>query len=174
MPSRRCGTKRCSAMAVNHRGVADFGAKLLALQEDMPNIMSDLVVGEARYAAGEAKKICKTDSPDIVNTGDYRRNWKHDTTAMRRGNSYSARCYNVLDYASHLEHGFRSHFVPGHWEGNVFVYSRDDPEGGMYVGPRNGYVRGHFTLKRAKKRTLDSQWPRLSRKWDAAVQRHIK
>lgn len=161
-------------MAVDHKGVADFGAKLQALTDDMPNIMSGLVVGEARYAADAAKKICKTDSPDIINTGDYRRNWKSDTTAIRRGHTYSARCYNVLNYASHLEHGFRSHFVPGHWEGNVFVYSRNDPEGGMYVGPRNGYVRGHFTLKRAKRRTEDSQGPRLKRKLEAAIQQRMK
>ena len=107
-------------------------------------------------------------------TGDYRRNWKSDKTARRSGKRYIVRFYNPLDYASHLEHGFRSHFVPGHWEGNTFVYNRDDPEGGMFVGPKGGYVRGHFTMKRAAKKTKDSQQARVSRKITREINKRMK
>ena len=64
--------------------------------------------------------------------------------------------------------------VPGHWEGNTFVYNRDDPEGGMFVGPKGGYVRGHFTMKRAAKKTKDSQQARVSRKITREINKRMK
>lgn len=64
--------------------------------------------------------------------------------------------------------------VPGHWEGNTFVYNRDDPEGGMFVGPKGGYVRGHFTMKRAAKRTKDTQQARVSRKITREINKRMK
>ena len=91
-----------------------------------------------------------------------------------RDRKYIVRFYNPLDYAGHLEHGFRSHFVPGHWEGFTCVYNRDDPEGGMFVGPKGGYVRGHFTMKRAVKRTLNTQQARVTRKIDKAINNRMK
>ena len=165
-------------MAVNHRGVADFGAKLLALQEDMPNIMSDLVVGEGVYAVKRARQICKTDPSEpkrkkigVANTGNYRNSWASDDHALRRGNSYSVRFYNPLDYSIHLEYGFRSHFVPGE---ALYGPVRSAFPDGFYIGKKGGYVRGHFTLKRAKRRTLDSQGPRLKRRLGTAIQQHMK
>lgn len=104
----------------------------------------------------------------------YRRNWKSDQTAKRAGRRFIVRFYNPLDYAGHLEHGFRSHFVPGHWEGHTFVYNRDDPEGGMFVGPKGGYVRGRYTMKRAVKRTLDTQQARVSRKITREINNRMK
>ena len=136
-------------MGVKKNELVQWIGGLEALKDDVPEIMSQIAVGEGQYAVRQARLICKNDSPDIVNTGDYRRNWKSDKTARRSGKRFIVRFYNPLEYASHLEHGFRSHFVPGHWEGNTFVYNRDDPEGGMFVGPKGGYVRGHFTMRRA-------------------------
>lgn len=86
--------------------------------------MVSLAVGEGRYARDQARKICKEEN--IVNTGDYRRNFKSGTKAIRAGNSYKIDVFNNLDYAKPLEYGFRSHFVPGHWEGNSFKYQRND------------------------------------------------
>ena len=159
-------------MGVNKNELVQWIGKMEALKDDVPDIMSQIAVGEGVYAVKQARLICKTDTPDIVNTGDYRRNWKSDKTARRSGKKYIVRFYNPLEYASHLEHGFRSHFVPGHWEGNTFVYNRDDPEGGMFVGPKGGYVRGHFTMKRAVKTTLKNQDARIQRKfWREANKR---
>lgn len=161
-------------MSVNKNELVQYIEKLKELKANgIPDIMSEIAVGEGVFAVGEARKICKNDVPDIVNNGDYRRNWKSDKTANRSGNRYIVRFYNPLDYAGHLEYGFRSHFVPGHWEGNAFVYNRDDPEGGMFVGPKSGYVRGHFTMRRAVKRTKDTQQARVSRKIDRAINRHM-
>ena len=101
-------------MAVHKKDLALFTAQLQALKDDIPEIMDTIAVGEGVYAVKQARLICKNDSPDIVNTGDYRRNWKSDRRARRSGKKYIVRFYNPLDYAGHLEHGFRSHFVPGH------------------------------------------------------------
>lgn len=161
-------------MSVNRRDLVQWKSQLEALKSDVPAIMEEIAVGEGVYAVKQARLICKNDSPDIVNTGDYRRNWKSDQKAKRAGRRFIVRFYNPLDYAGHLEHGFRSHFVPGHWDGNTFVYNRDDPEGGMFVGPKGGYVRGHFTMKRAVKRTKDTQQARVTRKIDRAIQKRMK
>lgn len=161
-------------MSVNRNELVQYIENLKALRDTgLPDIMSEIAVGEGVFAVGEARKICKNDVPDIVNNGDYRRNWKSDKTAKRSGKRYIVRFYNPLDYAGHLEYGFRSHFVPGHWEGNTFVHNRDDPEGGMFVGPKGGYVRGRFVLLRAVKRTKDTQYARVNRKIDRAINRHM-
>lgn len=161
-------------MSVNRNELIQFKGQLEAMKNDIPAIMDQIAVGEGVYAVKQARLICKNDSPDIVNTGDYRRNWKSDKKAKRSGKRYIVRFYNPLDYAGHLEHGFRSHFVPGHWDGNTFVHNRDDPEGGMFVGPKGGYVRGHFTLRRAAKRTKDTQQARVTRKIDRAIKQRMK
>ena len=161
-------------MSVNRNELVQYIENLKALRDTgLPDIMSEIAVGEGVFAVGEARKICKNDVPDIVNNGDYRRNWKSDKTAKQSGKRYIVRFYNPLDYAGHLEYGFRSHFVPGHWEGNTFVHNRDDPEGGMFVGPKGGYVRGRFVLRRAVKRTKDTQYARVNRKIDKAINRHM-
>ena len=129
-------------MAVHKKDLALFTAQLQALKDDIPEIMDTIAVGEGVYAVKQARLICKNDSPDIVNTGDYRRNWKSDRRARRSGKKY--------------------------------VYSRDDPEGGMFVGPKGGYVRGHFTMKRAVKRTLDTQQARVTRKIDRDINNRMK
>lgn len=161
-------------MSVNRNELTQWIGQLEALKDDVPDILSEIAVGEGVYAVKQARLICKNDVPDIVNSGDYRRNWKSDKKAKRAGRRFIVRFYNPLDYAGHLEHGFRSHFVPGHWDGNTFVYSRDDPGGGMFVGPKSGYVRGHFTMKRAVKKTKDSQPARVNRKMDQAIRKRVK
>jgi hypothetical protein len=157
---------------VDNSELVAFQAQLQALENDIPEIMDQLAVGEGRYARDQARKICKEES--IVNTGNYRRNFKSGTKAIRAGRSYKIDVFNNLDYAKPLEYGFRSHFVPGHWEGSSFVYQRNDPEGGMFVGPPGGFVRGHFTLLRAVKRTKTTQAARLNRKMDRIIKDRLK
>ncbi|NLG90106.1 MAG: HK97 gp10 family phage protein, partial [Clostridiaceae bacterium] len=92
--------------------------------------------------AFRAERKIKKRTP--VNTGNLRRNWRVGNVE-RRGNSYVVEIYNNTDYASFVEYGFRSHFVPGYWQGNHFVY---DPSAdtGMYVGPKDGWVEGRFMM----------------------------
>lgn len=92
--------------------------------------------------AFRAERKIKKRTP--VNTGNLRRNWRVGNVE-RRGNSYVVEIYNNTDYASFVEYGFRSHFVPGYWQGKHFVY---DPSAntGMYVGPKDGWVEGRFMM----------------------------
>ena len=159
-------------MSVDNSELVAFQNQLQALENDIPEIMDQLAVGEGRYARDQARKICKEEG--IVNTGDYRRNFKSGTKAIRAGRAYKIDVFNNLDYAKPLEYGFRSHFVPGHWEGSSFVYQKNDPEGGMFVGLPGGFVRGHFTLLRAVKRTKTTQAARLNRKMDRIINDRLK
>lgn len=159
-------------MSVDNSELVAFQNQLQALENDIPEIMDQLAVGEGRYARDQARKICKEEG--IVNTGDYRRNFKSGTKAIRAGRAYKIDVFNNLDYSKPLEYGFRSHFVPGHWEGSSFVYQKNDPEGGMFVGPPGGFVRGHFTLLRAVKRTKTTQAARLNRKMDRIIKDRLK
>lgn len=159
-------------MSVDNSELVAFQNQLQALENDIPEIMDQLAVGEGRYARDQARKICKEEG--IVNTGYYRRNFKSGTKAIRAGRAYKIDVFNNLDYAKPLEYGFRSHFVPGHWEGSSFVYQKNDPEGGMFVGPPGGFVRGHFTLLRAVKRTKTTQAARLNRKMDRIIKDRLK
>lgn len=138
-------------------------AKFQALAKSAPAFLEQLAVGEGVHAVAEAKKICKREN--IVNTGNYRNSWQTDKKATKSGNVYYVRVSNNSNYATHLEYGFRSHFVPGHWEGNSFKYERGAKEG-MYVGPHGGVVLGHYTLHRASKTTMRTQYARLTRKLD--------
>lgn len=146
-------------MAVDHSDLIAFQKELEALQNDIPEIMDRIVVQEGMYARDQARKICKEDG--IVNTGNYRRNFKSGTKAIRAGNVYKIDVYNNLDYAGHLENGFRGHWVPGYWDGNSFVYVKGYREGGIYVK----FTPGHYTLKRAIDNTKKSQDRRIERKY---------
>lgn len=153
-------------MSVDRNDLMAFQAAIEAARDDVPEFMDKCAVGEGIYARDQARKICTDDK--IVNNGDYRRNFKSGSKALRSGQNYKIDVYNNLDYAKPLEYGFRGHFVPGHWEGSTFVYQRNDPAGGMYVK----FHRGHFTLRRAIKRTKDSQDARLQRKQLRFLRRH--
>lgn len=167
-------------MSVDRKDLIQYKANLEALKNDVPEILGKIAVGEGQYAVKQARLICKNDPSEpkrgktgVVITGEYRRNWQSDETARRAGQNFIVRFYNPLDYAKPLEYGFRSHFVPGYWDGNSFVYQPGFP-GGMYVGPPGGFVRGHYTMKRAVKRTLDTQQARVSRKITREINKRMK
>ena len=173
-------------MSVDLRGLRVTGQRLRDLKRDVPEIMEQLAIGEGVYAVKQAKRICKTEG--IVNTGAYRMNFHAGNKAMifdgdddhdggrprRSGKAFLIDVYNNLDYAGPLEFGFRSHFVPGHWSGHVFVYQPNDPAGGMYVGPYGGFVRGRFVLRRAIHRTKTTQDARLRRKAEKIIRDRLK
>ena len=82
-------------MSVDNSELLAFQNQIQALKDDIPEIMDSLAVGEGRYARDQARKICKEEN--IVNTGDYRRNFKSGTKAIRAGNSYKIDVFNNLD-----------------------------------------------------------------------------
>ena len=173
-------------------GLLKFADALEDMKEDAPKIIEELAVGEGVYAVGQAKKICKAE--DIVDTGTYRLNWhcgdkavpawksgtEHDGTPPKQsGGTYRIDVYNNLDYASHLEYGFRAHFVPIKYFNASFVArymaekGLDEPPAGIYVGGKNGYVAGKFVLKGAIDQTKLTQQARLSRKWNKKVKEYL-
>ncbi|RGB69623.1 HK97 gp10 family phage protein [Provencibacterium massiliense] len=171
-------------MSVNYRGSRDFQRKLEALRDAVPEIVDELIIGEGVHAVGEARKICKNE-PGLVDTGHYRRNFhagdktlsfegsrEHDGSRPKQvGTLYKIDFYNNLDYAKHLEYGFRSHFVPAQYLSSH--YRKRFPKG-MYVGKPGSYVRGHFAFWRAVKRTRNTQQARLTRKLDKAIKKRMK
>ncbi|WP_018752178.1 HK97 gp10 family phage protein [Paenibacillus sanguinis] len=80
-----------------------------------------------------------------VNSGDLRKHWQPGEIRII-GDVVEAEVINDLEYASDVEYGFRSHFVPGYWQGKTFVYSKG-AKTGMQVGPPGGRVPGRFMLK---------------------------
>lgn len=64
----------------------------------------------------------------------------------RRGNHYTVVVLNNLRYASYVEYGHRQQpgrFIPGHWEGERFIY---DPEAKSGMVLKNSWVKGRFML----------------------------
>lgn len=161
---------------------------LQALLEDMPKIMNELVVGEGIYAAKQARILCKNQVPDAISSGDYRRNFHagdkatgyngkeiHDGSKARvRSKTYKIGVYNNLEYAKHLEYGFRQHFVPGHWKGNTFVYKPYDPKGGMTVPAGKSYQPGRYIFTTAIQNTKLTQNARLRRKFNRIAEDYKK
>ena len=153
-------------MGMKLDGLANFGKALVALQADIPEIMDKLVVGEGRFARDKARKICTEEN--IINTGDYRRNFNSSSKAIRIGTAYKIDVFNNLNYAKPLEYGFRGHFVPGHWDGKSFVYQPKDPQGGMFV---HSLIPGHYTLERAVNATKRTQNARLQRRFEQELKK---
>ena len=165
-------------MGVKKNELVQWIGGLEALKDDVPEIMSQIAVGEGQYAVRQARLICTEDPSEpkrqktgVVNTGEYRRTWKSDKTAKRSGKRYIVRFFNDLDYASHLEYGFRSHFVPGDYLSGPLRSKFPD---GFYIGTPGGYVRGHYTMRRAVKKTKDSQQARVSRKFYREIRKRMK
>ena len=189
----------------DYKELEKFKEKMLAMKEEAPAIIEELLIGEGNFAVSEARRICKGEK--IVDTGQYRMNFhagnkamqlgadekRHDGTPPRkRGNSYEIDFYNNLDYAKHLEYGFRGHFVPAEHLNQAFInrYKRavnknrkkqklkrvnwkKQPFKGIYVGGKNGYVKGRFVLRRATQKTKTTQNARLTRKWESRVRKYL-
>lgn len=128
------------------QGLMQFRDRLQRLSAEVPNLLCEMADREGQYVVKRAKEICTKEN--IGNTGQYREGF-HSDPPQYDGRHISVRVYNGVDYAEYLEYGFRSHWVPGEWEGNTFVYMPGYTDGGMYVGPKGGYVRGHYVFHRA-------------------------
>ena len=173
-------------MSVNNKELVALERKLARLGKDISPEIEQIIIAEGVYAAGRAKAIATSES-GLHNTGDYKNNMHAGNKAItyngsadydgsrprKSGNSYRIDLYNNLDYASHLEYGFRAHFVPGHWEGRSFVYQRGDKEGGMFVGKPGQVIRGHHAITRAAKDTKATQGARITRKLNEILEKHM-
>lgn len=170
--------------SIDFHELEQFRENLLNMKEHAPEIMEELIVGEGIYAVKQARSIAKNDG--IVDTGAYRMNWHTGNRDMpassekeeydgskpqRHGSNYVIDVYNNLDYAKHLEYGFRSHFVPPQY---LSGYYRKRFPNGMYVGTPGGYVKGHYVLERTIERTRSTRKARLSRKWNKKVREYME
>ncbi|MEG6521134.1 HK97 gp10 family phage protein [Desulfotomaculum sp. 1211_IL3151] len=91
------------------------------------------------------RAVAKIKMRTPVNTGDLRRKWMVGNIE-RQGNGYFIEIFNNLEYASFIEKGFRAHWVPGEWEGNIFKYI-PGAKTGMQVGKKGGWVEGRFMVE---------------------------
>lgn len=96
-----------------------------------------------------------------ANHGDLRRKWAVGKV-IKMGDAFVVEVFNPLEYTSYVEFGFRAHWVPGHWQGNRFIYDKSvirlskearaayrEKYGstGMMVGnKKNGWVEGRFMM----------------------------
>lgn len=163
------------------------------LRVDMPQLLQQLTLGEGLYCVAQARKIVKEE--DKVYTGALRLNYHcgtrggspdhspepHDGSAVRlSGSGAEIDVYNNLDYASFVELGFRSHWVPARYLSPRLLAQVADQRGvaqekvtGLYVGPHRGYVNGIFALRRAQERQQKTSAPRLLRKLEQELKERV-
>lgn len=146
---------------VDCRELKNFKKKLQKIKEELPNKLGEMAVAEGVKFVKEAKRI--VDNERIYASRNYKRSFHSDNEAKVEGGKITVGVGNTANYASFVEKGFRSHFVPGYWQGDVFVYDRR-AEGGMYVGPYKGVVEGRWVVKRAIHTVKLTQNARLKRK----------
>ena len=152
-------------MGMKLDGLANFGKALVALQADLPEIMDKLVVEEGLFAVKQARRICTEEN--IVSSNAYRSNFMCGTKAIRVGSNYKIDVFNNLDYAKHLEYGFRGHFVPGKYLSGPY---REKFPDGMYVK----FKPGRYTLERAIEETKRTQESRIERKLNKEIKKYLK
>lgn len=127
-------------------GKCDFKA-LKDLQEKIEKLSE---VDFDRFYTEAAKDIAsrlltkvKKRTPDIY--GSLLKAWAV-LPIEKRGNVYTITIINGLEYASYVEYGHRQQpgrFIPGHWEGERFIYNPDE-EGGMVL--KASWVEGRKML----------------------------
>lgn len=107
-----------------------------------------------------AKKLWrKTKNKTPINTGLLRGNWEIGSIT-KKGDLYEIEVFNNIEYAEFIENGFMSHWVPGKWIGNEFVYDKNERKSGMFVGKPGTYVEGKFMLKLSEQE-LESEMERF-------------
>lgn len=97
----------------------------------------------AKDLAGRLLFKAKKRTPVVY--GTLRDAWAIMPIGYRRDH-YTVVVLNNLKYASYVEYGHRQQpgrFIPGHWEGERFVYD-PEAEGGMVL--KDSWVKGRFML----------------------------
>ncbi|QTH44960.1 HK97 gp10 family phage protein [Cohnella sp. LGH] len=121
-----------------------FRDNLVDMQRHFPDFMRKCLYHLADEMLADV--VMRTPSSN----GALRRGW---TLGELRpvGDGYEIEVHNTEEYSFYVENGFAAHWVPGKWVGNTFYYIKnyEPPKGepgGMYVGPRNGWVEGKFMM----------------------------
>lgn len=156
---------------VDYRELKEFKKKLEKAKDGLPDKLGEMAVAEGVKFVKEAQRI--VDNERIYASRNYKRSFHSDDTAKVEGNKITVGVGNLANYASFVEKGFRSHFVPGYWQGNVFVYDRN-AKGGMYVGPYKGVFEGRWVVKRALHTISLTQNARLKRKIKRYIEETLK
>ena len=81
----------------------------------------------------------------------------------KRGDHYTVVVLNNLRYASYVEYGHRQQpgrFIPGHWEGERFIY---EPKAKSGMVLKNSWVKGRFMLT-ISTQELEQQAPAILEK----------
>lgn len=122
-----------------------FGADLKAMERAFPRFMLDCL----RELANELLKKVVPETP--AHNGGLRKGWTIGEIHFTASGA-EVEVLNIEEYSFYVENGFASHWVPGRWVGNTFYYipnykpaTKGEP-GGMYVGPKDGWVEGKFML----------------------------
>lgn len=141
--------------------------ELERLADDIPKIMNELAVGEGANVVKIAKRI--TNDEQIYRTRNYKRSFHSDDKARVAGDTYFVNAGNTAEYAEYIEKGFKRHFVPGHWEGDIFVYDHNEKTGAVF-----GPMQGRWVMKRAAEETEATQQARLERKLNKKLNKKLK
>ena len=139
---------------INVKGLKKFQKEIQKLekQSEREELIRGCLIEIANKMIADVKPI----TPD--RTGRLRNAWQIE--AIRQvGSLYEVIVENKAEYASFVEYGFKSHFVPGYWVGNMFVYDKNAKEG-MYVGKPGTKVPGMYMLKITTKQ-IQKVMPRI-------------
>ena len=98
-----------------------------------------------------------------VNTGYLRGSW-YTNAIKRSADGWEKEVGNSSEYASFIEKGFRSHFVPGYWVGNSFAYDRNAGTGMFVGGKKNRFIQGKYMLEKATQPTERRIYQYLNRR----------
>ncbi len=166
-------------MKIDLKNIKQYKKNLQDMKRDFPKYLAEMAVAEGNKFVKEAVRI--TDSEKIYASKTYERSFHSDDTAKISDGKVTVGIGNYANYSGYIEKGFRSHFVPGYWRGNVFVY---DPTAkkGMIVGSYTikptvckngkifnravptGTVKGKWVFKRACEKIKLTQKARFERK----------
>ncbi|MCM1338794.1 MAG: HK97 gp10 family phage protein [Muribaculaceae bacterium] len=102
-----------------------YAKKLASVQADVPKIFKATALKGAKFAENKAKEL--TDQENLVDTGNYRRNWNGERIEPQEG-VYGVVLENSAEYASYLEDGHKLK-NGGRWNGRkVGRRTLDDTE----------------------------------------------
>lgn len=139
---------------VNIKGLQKFQRELQKLEKEAEreSLIRECLIEIANRMMAKVKR--KTS----WKTGMLRSAWLIDKIG-KEGDFYYVEVKNVSEYASFVEYGFKSHFVPGYWRGSMFVYDKN-AKTGMYVGDPGSKVPGRFML-RVSTQQIQEEMPRI-------------
>lgn len=140
---------------LNSKGLKEFKNDLTKLKEEAEKLMKKAVEENAKMMVADIKRNTPVDTGLL--RGDFNADNPNETfvadEVTEKNGVYSAEVYTNNEYAPYVEYGHRvtPHFVPGEFKKGRFVYN-PDAKGGIYVGKKTRFVKGHFMVYNAEKR----------------------